>query len=123
MKCSSPSIAEIASPALDRALQRCLKKDPGDRWQSARDLKAELEWIASESGEVSAVPTAVTRRRLLPWMAAAGVLAIVAAGFAFRYYRATRPAELKSLVRLDVDLGPDVSLVLLQMAESERRWR
>jgi len=30
---------EGASPALDHVLQRCLKKDPDDRWQSARDLK------------------------------------------------------------------------------------
>jgi serine/threonine protein kinase len=25
-------------------LERCLKQDPEDRWQSARDVKAELEW-------------------------------------------------------------------------------
>ena len=42
----APSIAPLAPPALDRLLQRCLAKDPDDRWQSARDLKAELEWIA-----------------------------------------------------------------------------
>jgi serine/threonine-protein kinase len=110
MERPAPSIGEITSPALDRALQQCLKKDPDDRWQSARDLKAELEWIANKSGEVSAVPTATTRQRLLRWILAAGLLSIVAAGFAFGYYRAMRPAELKPLVRFDVDLGPDVSL-------------
>ncbi len=51
MERPAPSIATIAPPALDRLLQRCLAKDPDDRWQSARDLKAELEWIASASGE------------------------------------------------------------------------
>jgi hypothetical protein len=40
----------------------------------------------------------------------AGVLAIVAAVLGFGLYRATRPAELKPLVRLDVDLGAGVSL-------------
>src|SRR5262249_11916162 len=80
-----------------------------DRWQSARDLKVELEWIVLESREVSAT-SGVNRQRLLPWMIAAAVLAIVAFGFAFGYYRATRPAEPKPLVRFDVDLGPDVSL-------------
>jgi eukaryotic-like serine/threonine-protein kinase len=35
---------------------------------------------------------------------------LVAAGLGFGLYRATRPAPLKPLVRLDVDLGPDVSL-------------
>ena len=43
----APSIADVAPAALDRALQRCLVKDRDDRWQSARDLKAELEWIES----------------------------------------------------------------------------
>ncbi len=32
--------------ALQRTLQRCIAKDPDERWQSAHDLKNELEWIA-----------------------------------------------------------------------------
>jgi serine/threonine-protein kinase len=38
------------------------------------------------------------------------VATLVAAGLGFGLYHATRPAPLKPLVRLDVDLGPDVSL-------------
>src|ERR1700682_746443 len=52
MERPAPSVAEIAPVALDRLLQRCLTKDPNDRWQTARDLKAELGWIASTSSEV-----------------------------------------------------------------------
>ncbi len=33
-------------PALNRLLRRCLAKDREERWQSARDLQAELEWMA-----------------------------------------------------------------------------
>jgi eukaryotic-like serine/threonine-protein kinase len=33
-------------PALDHVVERCLAKDPDDRWQTARDLQRELEWIA-----------------------------------------------------------------------------
>ena len=44
----APSVADVAPAALDRALKRCVEKDPDDRWQSARDLRAELEWIASQ---------------------------------------------------------------------------
>ena len=110
MERPAPSVAAVAPPVLDRLLQHCLAKDPDDRWQSARDLKAELEWIASASDEVATVPTAFTRRRPLPWMIAAGVLAAALVGVSFIAYRATRPAELKPLVRLDVELGPDVSL-------------
>ncbi len=51
----APSVSSMATPALDRLLQRCLAKDPDDRWQSARDLKAELAWMAStsESGKIA----------------------------------------------------------------------
>jgi serine/threonine protein kinase len=45
----APSIADIAPLALDRVLRKCLAKDPDERWQSARDLKDELKWVAGQS--------------------------------------------------------------------------
>jgi eukaryotic-like serine/threonine-protein kinase len=38
-------------PALDRVVKTCLAKDPDERWQSAHDLKRELEWISQAAGE------------------------------------------------------------------------
>ena len=106
----APSIADVAPPALDRVLQKCLAKDPDNRWQSARDLKDELEWIASSSNEAIASSTrSPSRFGRLPWIAAA-LLAVVAVGLGIVAYRATRPAELKPLIRFDVDLGTGVSL-------------
>jgi len=35
----------VTPPSLDRTVRRCLEKDPEERWQSARDLAAELRWI------------------------------------------------------------------------------
>ena len=47
-----PALAEFAaSSTLDRVLRRCLAKDPEDRWQTARELKAALEWIASRPAD------------------------------------------------------------------------
>src|SRR5256884_470085 len=40
------TIKPLTPPALDRAIRRCLAKDPEDRWQTARDLLLELKWIA-----------------------------------------------------------------------------
>ncbi|HEY2017685.1 MAG TPA: protein kinase [Bryobacteraceae bacterium] len=41
-------LPEMPGPAvIEPVLRRCLAKDPEDRWQSARDLKAALEWIAA----------------------------------------------------------------------------
>jgi serine/threonine protein kinase/Tol biopolymer transport system component len=109
MERPAPSIGAVAPPALDRVLQRCLEKDPENRWQNARDLKTELEWIAQapSGGGTPTAPTASPSR--LPWIAAA-VLALVAATTSWIAYRSTRPAELKPLVRLEVDLGHDVYL-------------
>lgn len=108
MERPAPSIGATAPPALDRILKRCLEKDPEDRWQNARDLKTELEWIAQAPGDVSTPPSS-TGRQTLAWIAAA-VLALVAASASWIAYRSTRPAALKPLVRLDVDLGRDVYL-------------
>ena len=108
MERPAPSIADVAPPALDRILKRCLEKDPDNRWQSARDLKAELEWIAQAPSGGSTV-SGPTRPTWLPWIAV-GVLALVAAATSWIAYRSTRTPELKPLVRLDVDLGRDVYL-------------
>src|SRR2546428_8004950 len=35
----------LTPPALDRVVKTCLAKDPDDRWQSARDIATNLEWI------------------------------------------------------------------------------
>jgi predicted Ser/Thr protein kinase len=77
------SIADSAPPALDRVLRRCLAKDPEQRWESARDLKAELEWIA-EGG--AAITSAGTPRRnpwreRSAWIASVIALALLAVSY------------------------------------------
>ena len=108
MERPAPSIGDVAPPALDRLLKRCLEKDPENRWQSTRDLKIELEWIAQAPAENPST-TPSTRPQPLAWIALAA-LALIAAAASWIAYHATRPAELKPLVRLDVDLGRDVAL-------------
>src|SRR5579864_2551745 len=106
----APSVSDVAPAALDRVLKRCLEKDPENRWQSTRDLKEELEWIAQGPSDESTSGASRGRSTYLAWVAA-GVLALVAAATSWIAYRSTRPAQLEPLVRLDVDLGRDVDLV------------
>jgi Tol biopolymer transport system component len=56
------SVDVMSPPALDHVIRKCLEKDPDDRWQSARDVMAELEWIA-EGGSRAGLPGIVTVRR------------------------------------------------------------
>jgi serine/threonine-protein kinase len=46
-------VQPLSPPSLDRVLRRCLAKDADDRWQTARDLAAELRWIAEPSSVVA----------------------------------------------------------------------
>ena len=76
------TLQPMASPALDRLVQRCLAKSPDDRWQNAGDLRSELEWIAG-AGSMAGVPAPVAARRVnrerLAWLGAglAAVLLLV----------------------------------------------
>jgi Tol biopolymer transport system component/predicted Ser/Thr protein kinase len=100
-----PAPLEVARP-LDRIVRRSLAKDPDQRFQTARDLKAALSWVLEQPPQINA-----PSRSGLGWVAAMA-LAIIAIIAALGWWRATRPVEqpLKPLARLDVDLGPDVSL-------------
>jgi len=103
----APSVADVAPQALDRTLRRCLEKDPENRWQSARDLKFELEWIAT--GDFGA-PRAVPRRALLPWIAGAASGATVGVGVATVTWRGTNsPAPARA--------------IRFQLAPLEGAWR
>src|SRR5262245_22851892 len=35
----------MTPPSLEHSIKKCLSKSPEDRWQSARDLASELEWL------------------------------------------------------------------------------
>jgi serine/threonine-protein kinase len=43
------SLQPLTPAILDDLVARCLEKNPDDRWQSARDLKRQLEWVAGHA--------------------------------------------------------------------------
>ncbi len=99
------------SPSIRVLLQRCLRKDRRQRTPDAATIRIEIEdAIAApkDSGATQAAPVSMSKL-LLAVGAVAAALAIVAVVLAFGWWRATQPVE-RALVRLDVDLGPDVSL-------------
>lgn len=50
------SIKPLTPPALDHAIRGCLTKDPEVRWQTARDLKLELQWTSEGNSQVASRP-------------------------------------------------------------------
>jgi serine/threonine protein kinase/Tol biopolymer transport system component len=61
------SLQPMTPPALDRVVKKCLRKDPDERWQNARDLTDELKWIAEGSSQVTLAPAAPVKGIRAPW--------------------------------------------------------
>ncbi len=98
-----PAITEIAPmspPALNRVVKTCLAKDPEDRFQTAHDVKLQLQWIA-EGGSQAGLPAPVATRRKsrerIAWIVAAA--ALVAAALATLEYLRRAPAAPAACVR------------------------
>jgi serine/threonine protein kinase len=72
------AVQATTPPALDRTVRKCLAKDPDDRWQSARDVTSELQWIA-EGGSQIGVPAVVASRRKSRERVTWGVVGVLAA--------------------------------------------
>jgi serine/threonine protein kinase/Tol biopolymer transport system component len=78
-------------PAIDHVIERCLAKHPIDRWQTARDVKLELEWIADGRPQTmrSMLRPRWLERESIAWAVAA--LAIVVAGIAATRQNVSEP--------------------------------
>jgi serine/threonine protein kinase len=88
-------VTPMAPASLDRVVRACLTKDPGDRIQSAHDVKLELAWIA-ESRSQPGVPTPVARRRVsrerVAWGVAVSAVAVL--GLALALAMRAKPVTL-----------------------------
>jgi len=55
------SLRPDVPPAFEHIVDRCLTKNPGDRWQTTGDLKRELEWVANAGSKADQQALAVSR--------------------------------------------------------------
>ncbi|MGD0923343.1 MAG: protein kinase [Terriglobia bacterium] len=86
------ALQPMTPPALERAVKKCLSKDPDERWQSASDLASELNWIAeggSPAGEAGRVRAGPRRWERASWLLAATFFLLMMAGAA-AWWKASR---------------------------------
>jgi serine/threonine-protein kinase len=96
----SEPLDKLGAPQYSHVVHRCLATDPANRWQTASDVKLELEWAANSHP----VPIRRQRRRSrwLATMAAVTVLGCI--GF-WLFWRTPHLAD-RPLLRFNIDLGP-----------------
>jgi eukaryotic-like serine/threonine-protein kinase len=110
-----PSASELqpAVPAaLDRVVRRCLAKDREERWQTARDLRSELQWVRDGRGSLS-LPSSVVASRRREWrrpiaLGASIIAACLVAALVWLLWPAPVPPRL--VTRLSLNFPPGVTL-------------
>ncbi len=132
------SVAEIAPmmpPAVNRIVKTCLAKDPEDRFQTAHDVKLQLQWIA-EGGSQAGLPAPVAARRKsrerLAWgVTAAALVAAAALGFGFVRRAPAKPRAVRfeigapeGVIAIDAPrLSPDGRYLAFNATDSEGKTR
>ena len=105
------SVAPMTPPALDRVIKTCLAKDPENRFQTAHDVKLQLQWIA-EGGSQAGLPAPVVARRKnrekLAWAVAGAALV---AAFAFGVGFVRRAPAPRPMVRFDIPTPEGITAI------------
>jgi Tol biopolymer transport system component len=107
-------------PGLEAVIMKCLEKRPADRWQTAEELLAQLEPLATPSGGTTPTATRPVEAvsgpsRRFPWsrslIAAAAFLAL-AGVLTFALTRAPPEVRLGRRVQLTLDPGLEIDPAL-----------
>ena len=114
---TEPKALDGAPERLDELVRRCLRKDPGRRFQHMDDVKVLLEELKeeSDSGKPGAPAGLAPRRRRKPRILAAGVVAALLLGGGAWYFLREKPASVArrpAPTRLTYDSGLTTDPVL-----------
>jgi WD40-like Beta Propeller Repeat len=85
------------APSLERVVRRALAKDPDQRFQTARDLKAALMWAMEQAPPVAAAKSS----HRWQWVAVAGLLVVALSGWGISRFR--QPAADDRVFHLQIN--------------------
>jgi serine/threonine protein kinase/Tol biopolymer transport system component len=100
------TVQPLTPPSLNHIVKTCLAKDPDERWQSARDLCRELQWVGHDPAASAA--NGQRKREGLAWGLAI-LLGIGAVAVAVR--PVSSPESNPQVARFDVAAPPGTSLL------------
>jgi eukaryotic-like serine/threonine-protein kinase len=92
-----------APPAFEHVVTTCLQKNPEERYQTAHDIKLELQWIAADKSSpvaAPATPAPSRSRERLGWAAALVAAIVLTAAAALFFYH---PAQSEHSIRAVID--------------------
>ncbi|HXI11162.1 MAG TPA: protein kinase [Thermoanaerobaculia bacterium] len=94
----------LTPPAFEHTVEKCLAKEPEERWQSAQDVASELRWMSTLTSPSAATSVSIARpgrRRLAAAVAIAGIVTTVALALVAGYL-AKRLVAAERLMRVDI---------------------
>jgi Tol biopolymer transport system component len=108
------TLQPLTPPALEHLVRTCLAKEPDQRFQSAHDLKLQLQWITGAGSQAGAPAMVVSqrknRKRVLVAVGVTGwVAAITVAVLALMLSREIQQAQREVAAEINPPAGADFS--------------
>ena len=106
------AVQPLTPPALEHLVRICLAKEPDQRFQSAYDLKLQLQWITAGGSQVGAPAVVISQRKsrqktLVAAMVAGWVAAIAVAVLAMLLSSQVRQAQRPVTAEINSPAGAD----------------